>query len=299
MIIKDYICLGGIYMKRIILAIMISCIFLQTLGAAAQPLNADIFTDVPKGDVFEPYIYKLKELNITQGRGDGTFGYNQNITRAEFVTFLVRILPLQPDISPNDSMFADIKGNDWFYPAVNTGLKQGILLKTEYSQGKFLPNQPITREEMAVMIIRAMQYDGIATEIVKLPSKFKDVQEYKGHIEMAKDFGIINGKSADIFAPKANALRQEAAAMLVRMNNVIHKKLETLNGFYAIKSSGQADKIKVFDTVSYGWSRIEYNQETGHMALTMQAPNGGILSISLRDLKRQLHKRIRIMLKSI
>ena len=158
---------------------------------------------------------------------------------------------------------------------MNMGLKNKIIIREEYIDGNFYPSKPITREEMAVMIVRAMDYDTMAAAVNNQPSQFKDVNQKVGYIELAKDLGIINGRSKDIFDPAAKATKQEAAAMLIRMYNNNNNRLDTINGFYAIKSIDQADKIKSFDSVGYGWSRLDYNENNQQIELTILKKNGG------------------------
>ena len=56
-------------------------------------------------------------------------------------------------------------------------LKNKIIFKNEYTDGIFYPNRPITREEMAVMIVRAMNYNTMAVEVNNQISQFKDVKQ--------------------------------------------------------------------------------------------------------------------------
>ena len=254
----------------ILLIIIMACSF-----TAATSNNETSFSDVPKKHYSEEYIYKLKELNITVGKGDGTFGFNEDITRAEFLTFLIRLQGLEVDNTINAEMFKDIKISDWFYPYINRGLKNNTILKSEYTDGNFFPSKPITREEMAVMIVRAMDYDTMAVAVKNQTSQFVDVKQWVGHIELAKDFGIIYGKSKDVFDPTAKATRQDAAAMLIRMYNIYNNKLEAMNAFYAIKSIDQADEINSFSSVGYGWSRLDYNESTQQIEMTTLLKSGG------------------------
>lgn len=260
-------------MKKFIALILIFLIAFSFTAAA--PNNEISFNDVPKGHFFEEYIYKLKELNITNGIGNGAFGFNLDITRAEFLTFLVRLQGQAFDKGLNTEMFKDIKTNDWFYQYINMGLKNKTILSSDYADGNFYPNKPITREEMAVMIVRAMNYNSMAEAINNQTSQFEDVKKSVGYIEVAKDFGIINGRSKVVFDPGAKATKQEAAAMLIRMYNNNNNELDIVNGFYAIKSIDQADKISSLDTVAYGWSRLDYNENAKQIELTILNKNGG------------------------
>lgn len=260
-------------MKKVVAMILVLIMALSF--TAAVPKNELSFTDVPKGHFFEKYINKLRELNITNGIGNGAFGFNKEITRAEFLTFLIRLQGIELDKTPNAEMFKDVQADDWFYPYISMGLKNKTIIKGDYNDNSFLPNKAITREEMAVMIVRAMEYDYLAAAVNSQPSQFKDVKQRTGYIELAKDLGIINGRSKENFDPSAKATKQEAAAMLIRMHSNGNHKLETINGFYAIKSFNQVDKLQGFDSVGFGWSRIDYNQETQQIELTTLMKNGG------------------------
>ena len=257
-------------------AVSILLVLILVINISAATTSSETsFNDVPKGHLYEEYINKLKELNITNGIGNGAFGFNKQITRAEFLTFLIRLQGLELDNTQITEMFKDVDATDWFYPYINMGLKNKTIIKSDYLDDKFQPNKPITREEMAVMIIRSMEYDYLAAAVNKQPSQFKDVIQRAGYIELAKDLGIINGRSKDIFDPDAKATKQEAAAMLIRMYNNNNNKLDKVNGFYAIKSFEQADKINTFDSVGFGWSRLDYNQNTQQIELTTTMKNGG------------------------
>lgn len=260
-------------MKKVISILLVLILVLSFTAAA--PGNEFGFTDVPKGHFFEEYINKLKELNITNGIGNGAFGFNKEITRAEFLTFLIRLQGLELDKTQNTEMFKDVQVADWFYTYINIGLKNKTIIKSDYNDNGFQPNKPITRVEMAVMIVRAMEYDYLAAAVNNQPSQFKDVKQRVGYIELAKDLGIINGRSKEIFDPAAKATKQEAAAMLIRMYNNNNNKLDTMNGFYAIKSIDQVDKINSFDSVGYGWSRLDYNESAQQIELTTLHKNGG------------------------
>lgn len=260
-------------MKKTIALIMV--FFIVFSFTAATPKNETSFNDVPKGHYSEEYIYKLRDLNITYGIKSGVFGFNMDITRAEFLSFLVRLQGTEIDKTLNTEMFKDVENGTWYYSSISMGLKNKIILKNEYVDGCFYPNKPITREEMAVMIVRALNYNTMAMAVNNQISQFKDVKQRVGYIELAKDLGIISGRSKDIFDPTAKATRQDAAVMLIRMYNNNNNKLDMTNGFYAIKSIGQADKINIFDSVGYGWSRLDYNENTGQIELTTKLKSGG------------------------
>ena len=136
----------------------------------------------------------------------------------------------------------------------------GVLDTTE---AYFRPNDNITREEMAVMIIKALGYGELAEEIANDGVPFSDVTENKGYISLAYEFGIISGRGGSIFDPNGTALREDAAAMMVRCYDKYNSYVDFVHGFYAFSSYSQKDMASKMDTVSFGWSRMEYSDEDG------------------------------------
>jgi hypothetical protein len=233
--------------------------------------NEDIrFSDVPEGHWAEDVIHSLRALNITNGIVDNLFGLGLTIDRSEFVTYLVRLMNWEL-INPEKGSFIDnIDKSKWYYPYVETALRNGVIPKGEEV---FRPEEPITREEMAIMIVHTLGYDAIAREIEYLGKPFNDVESNLGYITIAKDFGIINGVGNDLFKPYNTATREEAAAMMIRMYQKLNQPLEDLNAFYAIQSVGQIDFIRELDSVCFGWSRLEYDQDNHNVILNTTRKN--------------------------
>ena len=108
---------------------------------------------------------------------------------------------------------------------------------------------------MAVMLIKSLGFSGIETE----DTPFSDIDN--PYITAAYDFGIISGKSEGIFAPNDSATREESAAMMCRLYDKYSHKLDFVHGFYAISSWNQREIARKMDSVSFGWSRLEYDKE--------------------------------------
>lgn len=222
------------------------------------------FPDVPPGHWAEDVITQAAESGIMEGDDAGQFGLGKQVTRSEFSAMLVRLMNWPAEnTSPN---FSDVSPDDWFAPYVCTLAEHGVL-----SGNSFRPNDPITREEMAVMLIRALGYSNLA-ESADLPP-FSDVSENGGFITLASDFGIITGKEQGIFDPSGSSLREESAAMLMRLRERLNHPTDWLHGFYALSSWAQRDFGAQTDGVSFGWSRLEYSPEQG-VRLNTTGENG-------------------------
>ncbi|TCK98071.1 S-layer family protein [Natranaerovirga hydrolytica] len=238
-------------MKPIVLMILI--IFIYNPSVASEE-TSPIFKDVPMGHWSYDFVHELYDLGITQGVGNDQFGLGETITRAEFVGFLVNLMAYDV-IDPNSGSFSDNQDtNSWYFSYIETALENEVIHRTSH----FRPTEPITREEMAIMIVRALGYDTLGSRLSYLPQPFKDVTENIGYISIAKDFGIISGTGNDLFKPSDYATREESAVMMVIMKDRLNNNINELHGFYAIHSSNQMAMINELDSVGFGWSRVDF-----------------------------------------
>ena len=211
------------------------------------------YSDVPSDHWAMSVINQAADAGIMQGRDNGEFGLGDTIKRCEFAAMLVRMMKWDKSVA-EVSAFNDTNSSDWFFADVNSLAERNV-----YSESAFRPNDNITRREMAVMLVKALGYDELARG--ETNSVFSDVTTDGGYIAVAYNLGIINGKSETVFDPEGSALREEGAAMMMRMYNKYYSSLEELHGFYAISSWGQKELGALMDTISFGWSRLQYTDE--------------------------------------
>lgn len=229
------------------------------------PADRQVFTDVPPNSYAFRDINDLRTLGITSGTGNNKFGYGKPTTRGEFVTLLVRLMGWKQISSDKGSFDDNQDKTKYYYKTIETAVQHGAILKDEMH---FMPDDAITRNDMAVMIIRCLGYDTLARGLGYLGQPFPDVTEDMGYITMAKDLGIISG-SGGKFDPQGTALKEQAAAMMMRMYNRLNAPVRDLNAFYAISSSSQQDKIADLTSVCFGWSRLMYDQETDQVIMNI------------------------------
>lgn len=146
------------------------------------------------------------------GRNDGKFWTGSEWTDS-------RAMLLRP--SDNDPGFTDVATSDYFCKELAAGVQAGLV--TGYDDGTFRPNAFVTREEMAVMIARALRALGSAIEsgspmaVLSIFTDADDVSSWAlADIGLAIEMGILRGVGDDLLAPKANATRAEAATMVAR-----------------------------------------------------------------------------------
>ncbi|UQZ84180.1 Endo-1,4-beta-xylanase A precursor [Paenibacillus konkukensis] len=152
---------------------------------------------------------------IVQGRSEGSFDPDGTVTRAEWAALLVRALGLGD--AREKAPFTDVDGQ-WFAAAVNTAYQAKLI--DGYEDGSFRPDRTVTREELAVMMTRAMAYIGMKPAGQE-KSAFADeplIADWaKASVEQAARAGIIEGDQQRMFHPGQSATRAEAAAMLYRL----------------------------------------------------------------------------------
>jgi len=237
----------------LLLCVLLSCCLTRDSALA--------YTDVPLEHWAAADIAKAEEYGLMKGMGDNIFGLGSKLDRAAFVTILGRMFSWE-SVSPDTPSYSDCSPSAWYYSAVEAAHAEGVTDET----AKFRPSDPITREEMAVMLVRALGYQNLVDTAAVLTSPFADGAG-NGYYTLAYDLGLTTGiRMADgtlRFLPSATATREEAAAMLVRVWERYSSKIDWLHGFYAFSSYSQISLTDQMDAVSVGWARISVDPETG------------------------------------
>lgn len=253
----------------IICLILIFAIILS-VPAAANENTVTLFNDVPESHWAYKAVHDLRLLKITDGVGNNQFGMGLTIKRSEFITFLARLMQWELIKSEKGSFIDNMDTTKWYYAPIETALKHGVISN---DTDKFRIDDPITREEMAIMIVRTLGYDSLANQLAYLGNPFDDVSENTGYITIARDFGIINGVGNNLFKPYDTAKREEAAVMMMRMYEKIKSPIKELHGFYAIQSVNQINMIPDLNSVGFGWSRLEYDTQSKQIILNTTKQN--------------------------
>lgn len=145
---------------------------------------------------------------------------NENISRAEFAELVARGLGLNGEPTAV-SRFPDVRSGSITSAYIGAAAEAGII--TGNTDGTFKPDRPITREQMAIMMVRALNYGGkpatLNTSATSTLSKFKDNKKIQSKDSVAKAVqeGIIQGMTSKTFVPQGNATRAQAAVMLKRV----------------------------------------------------------------------------------
>ncbi|GGI45547.1 hypothetical protein GCM10008018_12710 [Paenibacillus marchantiophytorum] len=160
-------------------------------------------------------IRELSAQHIVNGATDATFAPGKDISRAEFAALLARTLGLS---SADTSPFGDVTAKDWYAKEVAAAYKAGIISGNE--QQAFEPNRSITREEMAVMLVRAYEH--------RTGAKLKPSSEASSDASEISDWALpfvnsalkarlLSGRQEGLFVPDEHTTRAEAAQAIYNL----------------------------------------------------------------------------------
>ncbi|MDD6483374.1 MAG: S-layer homology domain-containing protein [Clostridiales bacterium] len=177
-----------------------------TLGKMNEALKAEIENHWARKE-----IESLYEKGIINGRTETSFGLESQITRAEFITLLVRAKNLEPQ--SYSGIFKDVSADDWYADYIEAAYRGKIF---EGLGENAEPNSSITREQMAKMLA-ALCSDGDGDD--EFTDSDKISEWAREAVKKTARAGIMQGRSNGEFAPGDSAKRCEAFAVIYRLIN--------------------------------------------------------------------------------
>ena len=174
------------------------------------------FDDVTKGDWFYKDVEYVYNEGIMDGVSKREFAPNETLTRAMIVKILYRIEGEPAGYRSSD--FNDVESGRWYTEAVAWAAEKEIV--KGYGNGKFGPNDPVTREQLAAILYRYTQYKGWSTAAASGNlDGFKDAASVSSYavdaMNWAVDEGLLKGANNKL-SPKSNATRAQVAAIIHR-----------------------------------------------------------------------------------
>ena len=175
------------------------------------------FTDVTKGDWFYDAVQYVYDKGMMNGVDGGRFAPNAATSQAMIVTILYR-LENEPAVS-GKSPFTDVAAGQWYTNAVAWAAANGIVTGT--TDTTFAPNGNITREQMAAILYRYASYKGLDVSRQADLSGYADASAISAYAKQAMAWangqGLITGVTATTLNPGGNAVRAQAATILMRL----------------------------------------------------------------------------------
>ncbi|QWU15309.1 S-layer homology domain-containing protein [Paenibacillus sophorae] len=176
------------------------------------------FTDVPAGNWAYDAVTEMAAKHIVEGISLKEFAPARKVTRAEFAALLVRALGL----SGGSASFTDVPAGKWYADEVVAAHQAGIV--KGLGAASFKPEQTISREEMAAMLVRAWSVlQPQAQTESAAPPVFKDQAAIsvwaRDAASKAAGLGLMKGRSAAAFVPQGTTTRAEAAQAIANLLN--------------------------------------------------------------------------------
>lgn len=169
------------------------------------------YTDV-SGHWAEETINKMNEYKIVNGYSDDSFRPDNEMTRAEFVTVVNRLLGIKKE---SNKYIPDISRQDWYYSEVRRAVEAGIIQGDEL--GYIHPDKKITREEAVVMLARAFKIR-VTTNIQSKYIDQDDISSWaKENFLSFVNQGYITGYNDETLKPKNTIKRAEAITIINRI----------------------------------------------------------------------------------
>lgn len=212
---------------------LISAILALVMLLAAIPtVAAGDFEDTQTHWAKE-YIDSAVALDLFRGVSDTRFDPEGTMTRGMFITVLGRLEGIDLAFwSSEDAphFFDDVPLTQYYAPYISWAVCNGIA--DGMSPSAFLPDAPITREQMAKLIafyVQKMRHELTAPQGADIPERFADAESIsdwaKESVDVLRQMGILNGlpdENGEIsFAPQKSSTRAECAAVFCRISDAL------------------------------------------------------------------------------
>ncbi|RFB39066.1 S-layer homology domain-containing protein [Bacillus sp. dmp10] len=193
------------------------------LGAGAFTAKADNtdslkFNDVPANHWSTKAIYDLANRKVVAGYGNNIFGFGDNVTRGQVARMIYAyVKPADADASFKNP-FTDIKGH-MFEKEILALAKEGLV--AGYGEGKYGPDDILSREQMAQVLTNAFKFKATTT------TSFKDVDKKSwayNAINALEENGVTSGTGGDMYSPKMHVTREQYSQFLYNSINVLEKE---------------------------------------------------------------------------
>ncbi|MBT2641708.1 S-layer homology domain-containing protein [Bacillus sp. ISL-41] len=170
------------------------------------------FKDLPSDYWAKGEIDFLISEEIIAGYHDGTFRPADSLTRIQVAIMIDRAMDFPVKERP-DPRLQDIKAGSKYYSIITTLLDEGVFYDIVRPEGYFYPNAPVTRDEMASILVRTFDLTG--TTAIDYSDVEQDQWAYR-YIQKLVANGVTAGTTENTFSPEQPLNRVQFAAFLAR-----------------------------------------------------------------------------------
>lgn len=177
------------------------------------------FGDVNEDDWFYDGVIYAYNNRLMNGVTEGVFAPDLNLSRAVVAVLFHRYVG-EPKVPDMKSPFTDVSDNAWYASAVIWAAKNNIMIGN--GNGRFGPNDVITREQLATLLLRFQTSEGLSLPNILTEFDWSDQDDIRDWAKDAVDVLTAQGVFRDIqnpdgkFKPQDDATRAEIAAILYR-----------------------------------------------------------------------------------
>ena len=206
--------------RKGVASLLAAVMLLGLLPLGAFAAESSSFTDV-EGHWGAASIAKAVDAGLFTGIDETTFSPDGGMTRAMFVTVLSRAAEKLggPAVEAGSGDFTDVTADAWYAGAVAWGVKAGLV--SGYGDGRFGPDDLVTREQMCTFLARFLQYMGYDLSAYTPTGTFADDASIsawaKESVYLAQALGLVQGVGDNAFDPQATATRAAVAAIMARL----------------------------------------------------------------------------------
>ncbi|MED2473707.1 S-layer homology domain-containing protein [Bacillus thuringiensis] len=185
---------------------------------AADNTDSLKFSDVPANHWSTKAIYDLTNRKVVQGYGNNIFGFGDNVTRGQVARMIyMYVKPADADASFKNP-FTDIKGH-LFEKEIRALAKAGLV--NGFGDGKYGPDDILTREQMAQVLTNAFKFK--ATKTTKFADVDKNSWSY-GAISALEENGVTIGTGGNMYSPTMSVTREAYSQFLYNSINAVEKE---------------------------------------------------------------------------
>jgi len=179
-----------------------------------QPLQ--IYSDFNQAAAWaQSSILQSGFLGLMQGSGGAGFSPEKQVTRAELAATIARLLHL-PLIKQTQQVYTDVPADSWYAEYIAALKTQGIV--TGLGNGSYAPDKAVTREQMALMLARALKLQVSLVEVSRFQDAVKANTGSVASIDAVDDAGLMKGVDGTHFDPQGLVSREMLAVIAVRAN---------------------------------------------------------------------------------
>lgn len=214
---------------------IVICLALCMLFALAGPVLA--FTDTA-GHWAEGTILEWDGNGLINGYQDGTFKPDDSITRAEFVTLVNHAFNYTLEA---DATFTDVNPPDWFAGEVARAVAARYI--SGYEDNTFRPNQPIERQEVAVILVRLLALETDPVAVLDFADAAITPDWSRPSIAAVAKNNLMKGYPDQTFQPQSPITRAEALVCLDRALKVKEPKSPAISGTVTMNAKEESGVV--------------------------------------------------------